>query len=63
MRAALTVAVRAQRKALSGTTTDPRAELQSLVAGTTFDRAKAKSLPSRPKARKSSPRWPTSTTA
>jgi periplasmic protein CpxP/Spy len=36
--------LRAQRKALIGTTTDPRAELQSLVAGPTFDRAKAKAF-------------------
>jgi periplasmic protein CpxP/Spy len=36
--------LRAQRKALIGSTNDPRAELQSLVAGATFDRAKAKSL-------------------
>jgi protein CpxP len=36
--------LRAQRNALVGSTTDPRAELQSLVAGANFDRAKAKSL-------------------
>lgn len=36
--------LRAQRNALVGSTTDPRAELQSLVAGASFDRAKAKSL-------------------
>ena len=36
--------LRAQRNALIGNTADPRAELQSLVAGPTFDRAKAKSL-------------------
>ena len=36
--------LRAQRNALVGSTTDPRAELQSLVAGPSFDRAKAKSL-------------------
>jgi Spy/CpxP family protein refolding chaperone len=36
--------LRAQRNALVGSTADPRAELQSLVAGPTFDRAKAKSL-------------------
>jgi Spy/CpxP family protein refolding chaperone len=36
--------LRAQRNALVGSTTDPRADLQSLVAGATFDRAKAKSL-------------------
>lgn len=33
-----------QRKALMGGTTDPRAEMQSLVAGTQFDRAKAQAL-------------------
>jgi Spy/CpxP family protein refolding chaperone len=37
-------ALRAQRNALVGATTDPRAELQSLVAGPAFDRAKAQSL-------------------
>ena len=36
--------LRTQRNALVGSTTDPRTELQSLVAGPTFDRAKAKSL-------------------
>jgi periplasmic protein CpxP/Spy len=36
--------LRAQRNAFVGNTTDPRAELQSLVAGATFDRAKAKAL-------------------
>jgi len=36
--------LRVQRNALVGSTVDPRAELQSLVAGPTFDRAKAKSL-------------------
>jgi protein CpxP len=36
--------LRAQRNALVGNTSDPRVELQSLVAGPTFDRAKAKSL-------------------
>ena len=36
--------LRAQRRALVGTTTNPRAELQSLVAGPTFDRAKAKAF-------------------
>ncbi len=36
--------LRAQRNALVGSTTDPRAELQALVAGPSFDRAKAKSL-------------------
>ena len=36
--------MRAQRNALVGATTDPRAELQSLVAGPSFDRAKAKAL-------------------
>lgn len=33
--------VRDQRKALVGSTTDPRAELQSLVSGAKFDRARA----------------------
>ena len=37
-------ALRVQRNALVGTTTDPRAEMQGLIAGTTFDRAKAKAL-------------------
>ena len=61
--------LRAQRNALVGPTTDPRTELQSLVAGPTFDRAKAKSLVDAKtgaitaKAPKSSPPWPTSTTA
>jgi periplasmic protein CpxP/Spy len=36
--------MRAQRNALVGSSTDPRAELQSLVAGPSFDRAKAKAL-------------------
>ena len=36
--------LREQRNALVGSTTDPRAEMASLVAGPTFDRAKAKSL-------------------
>lgn len=35
--------LRAGRKALHGET-DPRSEIQSLVAGSTFDRAKAKAL-------------------
>ena len=35
--------LREQRNALVGSTTDPRAEMQSLVAGPTFDRAKAQS--------------------
>ena len=35
--------LRAGRKALRGDT-DPRSEIQSLVAGNTFDRAKAKAL-------------------
>jgi periplasmic protein CpxP/Spy len=35
--------LRAGRQALHGTT-DPRSEIQSLVAGNTFDRAKAKAL-------------------
>jgi len=33
--------VREQRRALIGTTTDPRADLQALVAGGQFDRARA----------------------
>ena len=33
--------VREQRRAMIGTTTDPRAELQALVAGSQFDRARA----------------------
>ena len=33
-----------QRAALVGTTTDPRAELQALVAGTKFERERAQSL-------------------
>lgn len=36
--------LRAQRNALAGTSTNPRAALQALNAGPTFDRAKAKSL-------------------
>ena len=36
--------LREQRNALVGSTTDPRAEMQSLVAGPTFDRAKASAL-------------------
>lgn len=36
--------LREQRNALVGTTTDPRAEIGSLVAGPTFDRAKAKTI-------------------
>jgi Spy/CpxP family protein refolding chaperone len=36
--------VREQRKALVGSTTDPRAELQSLVAGAKFDRARAQAI-------------------
>ncbi len=36
--------LRAQRNALVGSTTNPRAELQALVAGPMFDRAKAKAL-------------------
>ena len=40
---ALADQLRAQRQALVGGT-DPRAEIQSLVAGNTFDRAKAKAL-------------------
>jgi Spy/CpxP family protein refolding chaperone len=40
---ALADQLRAQRQALTGGT-DPRAEIQSLVAGNTFDRAKAKAF-------------------
>ncbi|MBE7417222.1 MAG: Spy/CpxP family protein refolding chaperone [Ideonella sp.] len=40
---ALADQLRASRQALRGST-DPRSELQSLVAGNTFDRAKAKAL-------------------
>ena len=36
--------LREQRNALVGTTTDPRAELQSLMAGASFDRNKATAL-------------------
>ena len=36
--------LREQRNALVGTTADPRAELQGLVAGNTFDRARASAL-------------------
>ena len=36
--------LREQRNALVGTTTDPRAELQSLMAGASFDRNKAIAL-------------------
>jgi Spy/CpxP family protein refolding chaperone len=36
--------LRVQRNALVGATTDPRAELQSLVAGASFDRSKANAL-------------------
>ena len=36
--------VREQRKALIGSTTDPRAELQSLVSGERFDRARAMAI-------------------
>lgn len=36
--------LRVQRNALIGTTTDPRAELQQLVAGASFDRAKGRAL-------------------
>lgn len=37
-------ALRAQRVALVGTTANPRAELQALVSGPTFDRARAQSM-------------------
>lgn len=33
-----------QRTALTGTTTDPRAEMQALVAGDKFDRARAQTI-------------------
>lgn len=36
--------LREQRNALIGTTTDPRAELRSIVAGPSFDKAKARAL-------------------
>jgi Spy/CpxP family protein refolding chaperone len=36
--------MREQRNALVGDTRDPRAELQGLIAGATFDRAKAQAL-------------------
>ena len=36
--------LREQRTALMGKTTDPRADLQSLVAGATLDRAKAQAM-------------------
>ena len=36
--------LREQRTALVGTTTDPRAEMQALVAGATFDRAGAQAF-------------------
>nr|WP_315229191.1 Spy/CpxP family protein refolding chaperone [uncultured Albidiferax sp.] len=40
----LSDALQAQRKALVGNTTDPRADIQALVAGTQFDRARALTL-------------------
>ncbi len=42
----VTVAVRVRelRKALVGSTTDPRAELQALVSGARFDRARAQAI-------------------
>ena len=36
--------VREQRNALVGSTTDPRAEVSALIAGATFDKARAQSL-------------------
>ena len=36
--------LQAQRAALKGTTTDPRAEVRALVAGEKFDRARAQAL-------------------
>jgi Spy/CpxP family protein refolding chaperone len=41
---ALAVKLQEQRTALMGTTTDPRAELQTLVSGDKFDRARAQTL-------------------
>jgi periplasmic protein CpxP/Spy len=41
---ALADALRAQRIALVGTTTDPRAEVQALLTGPTFDSARAQSM-------------------
>jgi len=41
---ALADALREQRTALVGTTTDPRAEVQALVAGPKFDRERAQSV-------------------
>ena len=40
----LTLKLQEQRKALIGTTTDPRAEFQALIAGPQFDRSRANSL-------------------
>lgn len=40
----LSDALQAQRKALVGNTTDPRADIQALVAGAQFDRARALTL-------------------
>ena len=37
-------ALRLQRNALVGTTSNPRADMQGLIAGSTFDRDKAKAL-------------------
>ncbi|WP_394788200.1 Spy/CpxP family protein refolding chaperone [Rhodoferax sp.] len=42
--AALSDKLQEQRKALMASGTDPRAEFQSLVAGTQFDRSKAQAL-------------------
>lgn len=36
--------LREQRRALVGTTTEPRAELQALVSGPTFDRTRAQAI-------------------
>lgn len=36
--------LQAQRKSLMGSSTDPRADIQALVAGTQFDRTKAQAL-------------------
>ncbi len=41
---ALADTLQAQRAAFKGKTPDPRAEVQAIVAGTTFDRARAQAL-------------------
>ena len=66
---ALADQLEAQRAAFIGKTTDPRAEVQAIVAGDRFDRARAQSLLKtrrarcRPTARQWSMRWLTSMTA